>query len=861
MVMLRDQELRFTVHDCPDYYQLKVSVFTDDKRTDLVGETWIDLKNIIIPGGGQADQWQQLNCRGKYAGDIRLEITYYDSRPKPDKPAVKARPQPAISEQDGDSTRQRTPMKRRPLPSDPVTGEAPLHSPSEVMPASAPSRSPAVPDQYQTPARVHGKQPSQASFISNHSPLQSVEYQTPPSGHRPRYPDHYSPSPQGGQGQGHYQTPSRNDHPRQAQRQVDPYSTPPRQVEERDHASASPASPYHYTDARSQPRPEHYDLHFRDEIPQLPATLEDERPPPPPVHRSRHNSGGQELAQRNSTSFDTSQSKAAAAMPMRHDVLRNEAHRHSMSAYPGRPVFRGYDSAPSAMHSAPHEGQPYDMTLPRHHSHDSVYDQQYRHMQATVEDVPDSPGDSGLYNTEPRRQSGLGRSSDRSPGRPHNDEVGYDRDPSPAPLNLSRSREASPLHHSPSPMASRETLDNHSGYSPAVSHVAPIGYGTSPGRDPYSYSQAGQMQPPEYQHEWNPQPPSASNYSLAELPPSLVPGMDPNLSLELSDRIRDERSYDRRRSYQNMTTPIRGRHLLEGPSTSHEIVPVHAASAYNPQHNERRSPAAYATGPESRERQIREVSPNPYGNPEHSIRRKSVSPAPPPTEQRRLSNVPFGPDSFDAFNTALPTSRDERSIVDPDAKIITHDGKEIDPSDHLPVESWAPEPEAKLSKPAEPRTRPAPSGAQPMPPSGRRQLRIAARPQPQAPVAHPSYGPQDLHANSAPPSAGRNRLQKKTNQGSSAHTLPGSNALTPISSENYQDRQSSYGASHNPRHNTWDYPTENYEPSRGSGPPIPAKVPLTLMSGANGGADELALMQEMQHIDIGAGRSRRRGGY
>src|ERR1700733_2801792 len=82
----RDQELRYTVHDSPDYYQLKVSVFNDDKKTDLIGETWVDLKEVVIPGGGQNDLWHNLSCKGKYAGEIRIEITYYDTRPKQEKP-------------------------------------------------------------------------------------------------------------------------------------------------------------------------------------------------------------------------------------------------------------------------------------------------------------------------------------------------------------------------------------------------------------------------------------------------------------------------------------------------------------------------------------------------------------------------------------------------------------------------------------------------------------------------------------------------------------------------------------------------------------------------------------------------------
>jgi hypothetical protein len=97
-----------------------------------------------------------------------------------------------------------------------------------------------------------------------------------------------------------------------------------------------------------------------------------------------------------------------------------------------------------------------------------------------------------------------------------------------------------------------------------------------------------------------------------------------------------------------------------------------------------------------------------------------------------------------------------------------------------------------------------------------------------------------------------------------------SSPLAPISPDNYQDRQggSPYTPTRGlPRAQTWDYPTENHSPQQhpphhGYGPPVPAKVPLALMSGANMGAnDERSLMEEMQSIDIGAGRSRRRGGY
>jgi len=103
----RDQELRFTVHDSPDYHSLKVSVFNDDKKSDLIGETWIKLDEVVIPGGGRGDAWHALNYRGKYAGEVRMEMSYYDSR-QPERPAP-------------EHVRKHTPVKRRPLPSETAT--------------------------------------------------------------------------------------------------------------------------------------------------------------------------------------------------------------------------------------------------------------------------------------------------------------------------------------------------------------------------------------------------------------------------------------------------------------------------------------------------------------------------------------------------------------------------------------------------------------------------------------------------------------------------------------------------------------------------------------------------------------------
>ena len=125
LTCFRDQELRFTVHDSPDYYQLKVSVFNDDKKTELIGETWVALDHIVVPGGGTNDLWHSLNCKGRYAGDIRIELTYYDTRPKLEKAEDRRQSAPVVGSMDQvgggiGGPRQPKPVKRRPLPADPT---------------------------------------------------------------------------------------------------------------------------------------------------------------------------------------------------------------------------------------------------------------------------------------------------------------------------------------------------------------------------------------------------------------------------------------------------------------------------------------------------------------------------------------------------------------------------------------------------------------------------------------------------------------------------------------------------------------------------------------------------------------------
>jgi len=205
--------------------------------------------------------------------------------------------------------------------------------------------------------------------------------------------------------------------------------------------------------------------------------------------------------------------------------------------------------------------------------------------------------------------------------------------------------------------------------------------------------------------------------------------------------------------------------------------------------------------------------------------------------------------------------------ADPDAKIITHDGREVDPSDHIPESNYAPLLEPKGPKPA-PRQpdrnyRPPPTGP-PISATGRRPLKQAGRPQSMSSMA-PTYM---SGAGSEPTTlaAGRNRLQKKANR-ISAQPAPHSSPLAPISP--YQDN--SYAPKSLPRANTMDFasrenqvPLYDHIPSYRAtpvAPPVPAKIPegAPPYGDYQGGSDTWALQEELKNIDLGSGRARRRG--
>lgn len=496
----------------------------------------------------------------------------------------------------------------------------------------------------------------------------------------------------------------------------------------------------------------------------------------------------------------------------------------------------------------------YQGSLPRHNSYDDRYhNSTFSSMQPTVEDAPPSPTPFATAShraSEPQ----MSQFGDRR----------YDDVPSPAPLNLNGGGSATSGNYKMNANAyasnaPHEVVDNR--------HADPY-YDQPPpapkDNGPRSYTQDPVEQPPQ-------------SGLMPSLPASLVAGFDPLIARGISDRIHSD-TRPRGDSYtQFSTTPT---HYTESPQSYQPPQPQYR--------DDYPQPSAYPQAAPS-DRQTRGIptatytsvikphpisphppSPNPSPSHTHTVHRKSISPAPPSPSPRPLSSsVPFGPDDYSSLNPHAPSATG--AAEDPDAKIILHDGREVDPSDHLPEASWAalpPNLQKKLDAAA--RQRGAAAG-------GARRMERRER---ERPIS--SYAEQ-----TPPPVAqGRTRLQKKANRVSAAPSMPvgGSSPLAPIS-----PNPNSYGSMPGsrdgggrslPRAQTGDWGGEGgygggvngYSTgspgyrgqSRDGGvpPPVPGKVPIGGGGAQRGEPQEnaWALLEEMKSIDLGSGRARRRKG-
>lgn len=854
-----------------------MSLFNDDKKTEIIGETWVNLQEVIVPGGGQNDLWHNLSYRGKYAGEIRIEITYYDTRPKAEKPEkIKQASANGVEDGAGDSLRGprqlKAPVKRRPLPSDPVTG-APPPEPVEQAPPRSYQQPIAIPDHVQTPPRGypspsaipshvhqsprgyesptalpdHAQTPPRGyqspSYISNQSPLQSIEYNTP-SHHSQSHGYGGSPAVNGfGTSPGAMPvSPMSPDemHDTHASQARDDYA---QGYGMGHYAGQEDASNYPYRYDARQPVFEMPESHEH-----MPPSSLESPPPPPPVHRSMN--GPQQvsptpaLKPRGSYSFPTEPRTAH-----QYDARPHNSHRQSMPVYSNPSIRESYELTSDDQFRKSEGAYGYEQSAPRH-SIDSRYTSTHGSMQPTVEDAPPTPGPY---------------SEQQVPHGSQFNERQYDHASSPAPLNLSGRGSATSGHYIPSDQSNQYPTGSN-GYGP-VSPAASFNGNSQPVSSQTSYN-AQPQQNHSYARQFDDRaPPSSDDYGVPQMPPSLVPGMDPTIAQEITDRIYAEN----RASKAGNSPRARFDSPQYQPPRPNPVPYQQVAAPTTPAgatHTEPQGRFAAGTSPSSTPQG---VSPD-----TRTTTRKSLSPSPgPPPDARRLSGVPFGPDSYNALNPSLAGSKSATSlsarydtkVVDPDAKIITHDGREIDPSDHIPESNYAPLLETRGPKYASQQPdrnyRHPPAQSDPSP--GRKQLRQAARPQSMA-ASSPIYTNNSQTEPSTP--TGRNRLQKKANR-ASAQPAPHSSPLAPITP--YQNNANTPRSL--PRASTGDYPKENYAPQaygsspgyRGGAagpPPIPAKVPMNQQgpppqTSAHGG-DPWALLEEMKNIDLGSGRARRR---
>jgi hypothetical protein len=776
-----DQEIRFTVHESPDYYKLKCSVFNDDKKTDLIGESWVDLKEVVVPGGGQNDLWHQLQFKGKYAGEIRMELTYYDTRPKDETVLEKRREKTRNNSQstaagsEVGSLKHLGPrdIKRRPLPP----------SPASSSPSQNPLREPALPTQ-QPPqtyeqAVVPRSQLPMAHFGANGSNHSSLQYQ-----------------------------------------QVQHYAEPHQQPHDHDYDDLQPYE---------EPAPNHEYTQSID-----PGYL----PFDSPSGHSQYN-----------------------PQPVRQPWEEEE---RTMSSEPSPSSQRW--SSPS---SIPPSVQPTDPRTTANFN---------RYSTSPVKNVP--------FRDSPLRQS---ISHHEVADEPDHALEAEDLRPPPPPAHrqssaasismtngtpniVTRAFPAYPLDARSPLQAIERSYDSYRSSPTTQQHHNAI-------PNPL-HSRTNHISEDHFRHSTGTYT-ANSNRSVAPPPRSS--------SYDTLDRCEDPRAFQ-----DEFQRHSRGLCNMQDPHERNMPHPPPRSSKFDERHVYASSPPVFRP---------RAVSPN---APRHQIARRSVSPNASVGGRESLSGVPFGPDAYEEINPvrSSPASTHPQSPAEAmeEARqkeverlrdlgpIIGNDGREIDPTDHLPSDTWAPEPERKNRKPEvvirfktkdEMRRTPASSPA-------------SVRPQSYAGYAS---SPTSMHAESPSTRNGRNRLQKQApsrplpaqpyQHANSSPAVP--QQLTPtrrLPTQPFQHPNSSPSVPMAQRQQTHATPPRK-DPSRPALseysvnsdhvhssplrqspydnitlPPVPAKIPLHVQDqyrdhSRAGSYDSLSA--ELSSIDIGPSRGGRTG--
>lgn len=874
------------MRNSPDYRTLKITVFNDDKRTDLIGECSLRLDKILVTGGGTDDGWRGLKCKDKYAGEILVELTFWDMRPTPEQ-ARKSEEAAVYKEREREERREREAprkvggaremgsrekiTKRRPLPSDPSHSREDLSQPSQPAP-----------------------EPVRATRRSKH-------------------PHHPQP---------------------QIHQAHNPYTEPPRPQRESRESRSRPISipaprGIVVTPIAVNPGNGIYDPYGQDnyipggEILGRYDELEDqdphnqfEPPPPPPAHSRSYHTDGRHHSSTNIATQLVLPSQQRSGPQRQKSQLRHyqsvpdwKFYQQQHPAIDQRDQSQrdNYDPRGLEQYSSSYTGPQNSFLPPQVYEE---YDDRLAPSPKTRSSRQSNLAKQASYDGGMRHEDGspglsFEPTSSSSLASPRND----DRDAPPPP--------PPPHARKPVPMRMEEPnwqnsqqhrsfQDQSLGlptYDDLRSHGDPLNEISLEARAP---SRGMDMSPTR---------------NGVPLPPSLIPGIDPAVAEQMSERIEKER----RMSF-NDAAELPSRLQIEAGPQQQLRQMQHGASRnyHRPQVEEVQDVALYQPQllPEDQalERAVKKkqrsapmVKPTPIHGDRDELgpaagatssinKRNSMLVVPerkplPVSEPKPLEGLPFSPDSFNIIN---PGPAVEAEAKKPRKMIVPGSNRVLDATDILPPESFAPEPELKKRSPRPPppvpenhrKERLSRRSLSPLPPKKAERLALPAPPPP-VPKREPREQKAVMIEAPKEKDRDRSKLQKKLRNSQSMAILPsnkpegssnknrysigpGAMVMYNPQSERERERAERERAERDSRalvpangHENYGYKQQrytgmevaSYAPTSGRGaPPIPAKIPLQSGHGGQLSREDYLLSQEMSLINIGpsnGGRTRR----
>jgi hypothetical protein len=927
----------------------------------------------MIPGGGQIDAWHGLTCKGKYAGDIRIEMTFYDTRQKVEKTSAEKKAESGRGEGQSPavggprlSANGSTPVKRRPLPSDPTAwSPSPVSTPDQRVRVQTGPRSYGTPPPQQqrtnepTPAQrstpLSEVQPLRRPLPEAATPTKSTPpastYQTPqqqtPQHQTPHQtPQHQTPQHLAAQ---HKQRPSRSS-------ELELYNASPNHPP-RPTATTLNSSELGFDMSYTAPKP--YEIQPIDPLPQHLHDFSNRTMSQDDFRSSQ----GHGHAQR---AIELPHSYSAPSVPTNNtyepaplDRSRTQFDDYDQSqdlyqepSYHVEPLRMSRNSNRSFEQVSPHAPYQDDSYIDSQSPYDDYdsHDRPTSSMQPTVEDEDDIPPPPPMH-----------RSNASTIPQPCEQPPPDYRDDSPAPLNFARYRDEPAQIEQESPPQTAYGSPSQAAYESLSQSYDDNEYAVVPHsmERRYTYPHAS-PQPMSRPVSRDTMAPSPLRQETALIPASLIAGFNParpdhrlsmTMTIRGSNRDSMEVNMDEPEVQRdslghvistNYDTPSRLRQHSEPdyrdsphyesplqPYQSQQLVhrnsytPLDSQDYYQhaPPQEPRHTSPVHEPAPIVKPRAISPAPSPGYAQSSVNSRssrgptrsmptRKSVSPRPPPSNSEQRFSA-FGPDSFDVLNPSVSRSpnpvnsghdepeRPGSSMEYNDkGQIVTFSGRVIDASDHLPVDSWAPEPERKETKKVHPsRERIGLNGARDLEAAKAREDKYRRERVERERIrnaASASFGSTGSPSN-ALVSTRHQRSYSRDNRDSSPafRDNPSVNAgALVLASQHRQhdpydsvDRsrlqkqrpESSFNSgsrasySQNPGHTNVLRERENVggygsSPGYGSGsrqsmsgpPPIPAKIPMDQGYGHQS-EDMMALSMELQSIDIGpgsAGRSR-----